>query len=376
MPADKGKFNLGASLKKHSGDETEYGQDYSRLPGDFSGVCQLVTAQRGRYKSGVNAGKEFVRLAGVVVEPETATETIRVWDPAKKIVKVVSSKEVKVAGRQTSVMLPLCATKVQGKNPRTISEDENVAAMLNMLRRVGGEDFTSDIESEDDLNTKLKELEEAKPFVQFSTQATTPNALRPEQRVFENWLRAAEDGYEPPNARNGAVDEPEPEGEGEEAAEEEGEATEVEESAETSETDSDDLEALVAEAEGGDKAARARLKELAVEAGADEEAVDNADTWQDVADMIGAEEASDDEAEEEAEEEAAAEEEESEPFVPVKGKSCGYKPIDKKTKKRTKTAVECRITAVDKKAEKVDLLNLDDKKTIYKSVPFAELIES
>src|SRR5437016_1611840 len=136
MPMQKSKssFDINKSLQTHSTDDTDYGQDFTRLPGGISGgIAQLIDAKIGVYKTGANTGKKFFRAAGVVVSPDTATEMVKTLDERGKV-KVVSAKEVPVKGLQTSVMVPLCDTKKADGTVTTA--DEGVANMLNELRKL------------------------------------------------------------------------------------------------------------------------------------------------------------------------------------------------------------------------------------------------
>ena len=82
MPAFQKKaatgFNLAASLKAHAKDETDYTQDYSSLPaGIIGGIAELREARMGTYKSGKSVGGQYIYLAGVVITPEHAVNTVK-----------------------------------------------------------------------------------------------------------------------------------------------------------------------------------------------------------------------------------------------------------------------------------------------------------
>ena len=168
--------------------------------------------------------------------------------------------------------------------------------------------------------------------------------------------------------------------ESEETTEEEVEETETEETEETAEesTDEVDLDALAEVADGDDEDAASEASEkltaLALEAGVDKAKVKKADNWASVVEMIR-------EAQGEAGEEETAEEEEeeSDAKIPEKGENYYYTVLDSKGKpiiganKKPKKPVEVEVIAVDKAKETVTLKNLDDKKTLYKNVPFDQL---
>lgn len=130
-------------------------------------------------------------------------------------------------------------------------------------------------------------------------------------------------------------------------AEEGSEEVEAEEGEEAEE----DLAALGASADEGDQDAINRLTELAGEA---EYNTDDYETWAELAEVLAT--PTEEEGEEEAEEE----------FIPAVKEVYHYKP------KGAKKPIEVEVKSVGK--GKVTLLNLTDKKTLFKDVPFSELI--
>jgi hypothetical protein len=352
MPMQKGTSPiLGKLLKAHARDETEYGQDFARLPGGIhGGIAELVDARLGEFKQGPNQGRPFLYLAGTVVSPATATETVKAFENGA--VKLVRVKEVPVQGLRTALTLPLCDTKTRAGD--ATSADENVADALNELRKLGGPDFTEDIESEDDLKSKLEALKEARVRFRFGTSSADPTAQYPTPRVWERWFGTK--GVEA--AVNGQVEDL--------VDDQTKEADEEKEEEPESETESsDDLDALAEAADGGDKDAARKLKALAKDAGASDEDIDSADDWAAVRALIGLPGSTEmDEEKEEGEEEA---------FLPKKGEVYSYRPLDPKTKKQVKKGFEVEVIAVDKKAETVDLVNLTNRKLSYKKVAWDKL---
>ena len=362
MPVQSGKNSLFAkALKAHAKDQTDYGQEYINLPaGITGGLAQLVEAKRGKYAKGPNQGKEFLYLAGVVVEPKTATEVKKIWDAdlnnKKGGIRALPPKEVKIEGQRTSVMIPLCDTKGgDGKGgTKVVSADENIAKALNELRKLGGEDCTKNISSEEDFDALLAALKEAGPVFRFSTSEKAPTAQYPNSGVWENWYGTKGVDYQAEPSANGHVED----------------STGTEEETASDEVD---LNELAAAADGGDEEAMAALKEKAEAVGVSGDDIDGADNWATVVEWIeaGGKPADEDAAEEEA---AAEEPEET---VPEKGNVYSYKPLDPKDKtkkKRLAKGVECECIAVNAAKKTCTLKNLDDGKTLYKDVPFAELI--
>lgn len=400
MPAEKAKSVLAGkagifnkAIKKHAKDDTTYG--LIRLPGGINnGIAQLQAIEWGTAQNGNNKGQPFCRLAGVVHEPKTMATVDGVQQ---------------VAGLQTSILIMLCDTK--SSEGKVTTAEDNMARLLNEIRRIGGEDFTESAESVEDLEELCKDLVEQKPFFRFSTELSKtqidPKTKKPkvnpatgkpyEPRVFENWhgSKGLEE-YSPASAHpeEGVAVEAD-----EEVEEEQEEGTKTSPKGggkppavvEDDEPEFQDMDSLAKKAQKGDAKAEAQLRAYATKAGVSEEDVDNAEKWAEVVEMIrnaGDEEAEEEaeeaeeeeEAKEEAEDEEESEEEEAEeeeevPEPPTKGEVVMFKPIDPKTKKTAKTPTECEIVAVDKKAQTVTLKNLETKKQ-YLGVKWDQLLES
>lgn len=350
MPVTTSKNPLFAkALKAHAKDETDYGRDMSSPPaGITGGLARLVEAKRSKYAKGPNQGKDFLYLAGVILEPKTATEVLKVWDPdlnnRKGGVRSSLPKEVNVEGRRTSIMIPLCDTKA-GDGKITAGED-HIAKALNELRKLGGEECTANLSTEDDFDNLLAALKEAGPVFKFSTSDRMPNAQYPNAGVWENWNGTKDVDYQTNPSANGHVQDST--GGGTTTEEAEPPADEV------------SLADLAEAADSKDEDAMAALKAKAEEAGLTEEDIDNAANWAAVAELI--------ENGKPPEEEAAPEE-----VVPSKGDVFKYAPLDKTGKKRGKP-VEVEVLLVDKKTSSCTVKNLDDGKSQYKAVKFAELI--
>jgi hypothetical protein len=120
---------------------------------------------------------------------------------------------------------------------------------------------------------------------------------------------------------------------------------------------------------------------MAVNAGASAEQVDKLPNWEAVSEFITSNQGGGEAAEGEAEAEAEAE---PEPINPKKGEMYKYQVLDAKTKKplmnmkvkppKPLAPVDVEVTLVNTKSKTVDLKNVDDGKTIYKTVPFDQLI--
>lgn len=352
MPAQKAKSGLmakyGAKLDKavqeHAADPIDYG--YQRLPsGILGGIARLDKCYFDVYKDGKNKGEYYFRATGIVVSPKSVS---------------TPSGEMQVEGLVTSIMHPVCDTVKSNGEP--VSQDQHVADILNEMKKLGAD---TEGASGADLETLAAALQESKPYFRFKTEEGKVTPQYPTPRVFENWLgnKGLED-YTADEAPGGGVED------GTQAASSDAASLVGGSSSPPPSPGDHELDELVEKANAEDEDAINRLAELAREAGIDDETITGAEGWSEVADMIrgaGGEE---------------EEEEEEGPRVPAKGDPCNHKVIDPKTKKpavdpKTKKPlkpVACEVVAVDKKAETVTLKNLDDGKTLYKGVPFADLI--
>jgi hypothetical protein len=340
----RGKLNK--SLATHAGDETTVSQEYIDLPpGIQGGVATLVEAKLGVYQSGDNQGKQFMYLAGVVVEPIEHTYNPKILINGK--VETQEAVTVRVLGQRTSLMIPWCDTT--NRKEEITSADDHIADSLNRLRQLGAD--TSDVKTEEDLEAVFEALIKVKPVFKFGTRASNPTAQFPESRTWESWHgnEGLED-YESPD-EDEVVDE----------TEEDSEEEEPEEDKENE--DDEDLQILGSEAdkeeEIGDEdysEARIRLTELAKSLDIDpdeEDANGNPvfETWSTVAIAI----------------EGAQADGEKESTTPEVGEVWQYRPPKKRK------LVEVLVQAVFPKKETANLKNLEDGSTLYKSVPWDNL---
>ena len=331
---------LNAALAGHANDKTKYAPPRGDLPpGINGGIAQLVDAKIGTYQQGNNKGEKFVYLGGVVVEPLKAQVVRQAFVDGK--VAVVSSKEEEVAGLRTGMTMPMCETK--NASGEVTDLDTNIERLLNELRKVGGEECTAGVSDEASLETLLETLKEAKPYFKFDTSASKPSAQYPTERVWENWRgsKGLED-YQAEDATATATQD-------DSAGETSEEVPDAQEPAEEGE----DLAALAELADNQDTKAMERLKALALEAGIEADAIDNAESWAAVVESMQAEGGGDD-----------AQQEKD--WQPVKGEVYPYKAP------KAKKALDCEVTAVFEVKQTVNLTELGSKK-LYKAVPWSSL---
>ncbi len=348
VQTQQSKFSFASAAKKHAKDKTDYGQDFTRLPGGITGgIAELISADVGTYKNGELTGQRFVRFAGTVIEPKTGVEIVKAWKGGKA--EVVSSKEMNVEGLQTSVMFPICESK-------SGSAEANTEAMLNEMRKLGGPDYTEPLaaakteeQSWQILDQLLKGLlDPANPVrFKFGTRLSDPTAQYPNSRVWESWYGAV--AAPGPVAGGGGV---------EDGTEATGEFTaDVDGSGDGTVVGGDepDLDALGEAAVGGDKDAQKALDQLAIDLDI-EAAATAAESYTEVVELIRAAQGGTPSID-------ATEEPEPEPFVAVKGGV--YKlavPKDPKNTKKGTKEIDVEVTLVNAKNRTCQLKNGDTKK--------------
>ena len=230
----------------------------------------------------------------------------------------VSKTKVKCKGLRTSIFVPLYDQPKKKGSKGPSSFDDFYSILLNELRKMGVN--TKDLEV-DDLESVCDELLKESPKILFSTRLGKATKEYPDPKVFHSWNGLAEEG-------DGEDEDEEETDDDSEEEEEEEEESEDEEEGDDSEEEEEEEEDSEEEEEG------------------DEEV-----------------------SEEEEEEEEESEEEE---WEPRRGGTCLFKPLDPKTKKKSRKAVECEIKALNKRAGTADLKNLETNK-LYKGVSVEEL---
>lgn len=345
------------AVNKHKGDEVKYDTGGGLPDGIENGVARLTECKFGVYDKGDMKGKPYFMAAGIVVEPKV-------------------HNGVKVEGRRTSIIEPVCDTPTRGR--KTV--EEHVAWILNEMKKLGAGDAIEQFGGE---GTELEEiaaaLKEAGPTFGFRTwkgqkQTTGPYAGK-EPRVNETWGGLVEEPI-PDAADTGVVDQSANDDGGAGSGEPGSDDPPADEpDAEAENADEPDLDDLAAkgDAKKPDKASQDKLKEIALAKGISDDDVENAESWSAVVEMIR--NAEDSPAEDEPASDVAAE--------PQKGDVFWYTLLDPKTKKplidpKTKKPkrVEVEIKSVDKKTKTAVIVNLDTKAEVAKGVPYDQLVAS
>lgn len=282
MAAQVKKSSFASNMKKHAEAPIDFGTDRTDLPGDIhDGVAKLASIKRGKYKSGPNQGKEFLRFEGSVISPKTATDVKKVWKDGK--VEVYSTKEMNIEGLFTNIMIPLCETK---KKDGTViaTQEENEARAANEIKKLGGPNCLDDVEDDADIDSLFDTLVEQGIKFKFATRSKEPTKDYPNSGVWDhNWYgtKGLEDFVEDASD-DVKVSEPEPEKPSTTTAAK----SKKKEPEPKPEADAEDLETLAKLAADGDDTAVDRLTEIAIAAGVDAKEVNDADNWNDVVEMI------------------------------------------------------------------------------------------
>lgn len=350
---------IDGAVKKALGKEVSYG--FQAIPGGIkNGVAQLTSMAFEQYKEGSNmkktdgtsaVGEYYFRASGVVVEPEFITDK----DGRKLIVR----------GLQTSIMIPVIDTK-NAKGEIT-SMESNIERIENEMKKFGvpKEEF----DSVQALEGIASMLQESAPHFKFETSQGEPTAQYPNSRVWENWYGTKGlENYVPPSEgpTPGAVDntaskpsatKPPSKPPAKPAA-----APEPEPEPEPTSELPDDIRELAAMCESGDDAAVQKLQDIALGIGISEEEWGATANFGEAADLI------------ESRRESAGNEPSSEPeeFLPAKGEVYEWFPVDPKTKKPMKKAVEVEVVTVDKKTSTVTIKRMDTK-ALVKDIKFDAL---
>ncbi len=361
MVKRKKKSNLAGALSKalenHASDETDFGMERIDLPAGINrGVAKLVTGRIGQFKSGQNEGQDFVYLGGVIVSPETVMSSKRIFSGGK--VQNLPPEEMVVKGQQTGMTIPLCDTlKGDGE---TVTLDTHIKELLNELRKLGGEECTSEgLKTNEDLEALMTSLIEANIYFRFSTSGSKPTEQYPDEKVWENWFGSKdmedyeEDEDEDVNDNTGGENEDIPPKKTKKAKKK----VPVSKADDGDEPDEIDFIALGKEAKEGDEAAMIELGEAAKALDIDPETIDS---WVGVAEaIIAASSPGDGNGDDDDDDEAP----------PKRGEVWRFKP-PKKRKFAT-----CEVTAVFSGKQTCNLKNLDDPTKTYKAVSWDKLEE-
>lgn len=407
----------------HRMDEVDFGGSIDLPAGINGGIAQLVDCKFDKFKTGKTVGQVFFYAAGIVVSPREH-QGIQIEGMRTSIMEAIGNtpdrsrktmddhmgwvqNELKKLGvkdpeaLRTRVIEATCASLARARpffRFRTWKGRKQVLAQCDDGKwRLFDEDEKGGRRLSDGTGAWLtqKQAEEANPW-----------AGR-DPKIQQFWLgkctytpdtspgRHVTDGTAPARNGNGATSSPtkapaaksihetyrEAEENDENAANEEAVGGEISDESLNSELEdteagggvgveafdeTNDLDGLLAKAKAKDAKAQTELREMAARAGYSEEEIDGTDTWEDLVGLIS----------NPKEEGAGGKEDEPPPappaYVPSKEDNVYFRPTGKDGKP-VRRDVECEVTRVNKKDDTCDLLNLDDRRTVYKAVPWDKI---
>lgn len=365
MPAQTTSTSLMAKLgakvtqahAKHAADETTYG--IINLPAGISGgVAQLVMAKCDVHKAGhKQAGKPYVTLQGVALTPK-------------------EHDGVRVEGQRVSQVIPMYDTPDRNVDGVPGTFEAWYAKLLNEFRKLG-----VDTVKNTNPDLILAALQKGKPYFAFSTRGwqppPTPQKPKPEPMVFTQFDGLADNpfsanGEAAEHSALSAVDDTSAAagpGDGADGLDGEEPVEGGEEVSADSFSEFDDMDALVRRAEADEQDAKDKLEEMAIAAGYTSEDVNEAESWGLVKAMIEAPKTRDAGG---GPTTATATADEPNWEGPVAEEIYRYRPIDPRTKKPVKKAVDVEVLTVSKKNKTVKVKILDTQKEVDK-VPWDAL---
>jgi hypothetical protein len=313
------------ALERHRNDEINYGAGGDLPAGIEGGVADLVECKFDTYKKGENTGEYYFYAAAVVRSPSEFNGMI-------------------IEGQRTSIMEPICATPKRGR----ATVEDHLAWVINELHKLGVV-FNETRPVVDQLEEVATALKQAAPSIRFRTWLGSATPAFPNPRVNHEW-RGLATGPAVANddGAGGVID-----NSGDGGSDDTGDQND-------SPVEDDGLDTLLEAANAADADAQNAITDRAKAAGAFDE-VDSAPDWDTAVQIIREAEANGNGSTEAEAPEADA------PQVPQKGEVYSYKPP------KMRKPLDCEVTAVFEAKRLVNLKNLADGKTIYKSVPFAEL---
>ncbi len=371
----KGKHGAKGVAAAKAGAASNINYGFQRLPGGIeNGIAKIKECYLAEYKKDTTqkqadgtsaAGEIYLRMSAVVVTPKTHVDR--------------KGNEVVTAGSMTSVMIPILSQGLKW-GEEVLDYDACVKRAQNEMRKVVGETVDAS-----DFDSLVALIATAKPYTKFSTSYSKPqidpktgkDKIDPktgkpyEPMVFENWNGSQGlEGWKPgQEAKTGAVvAEPTmPAGEFNEInnesmvqGEDGGDGGEGNEAASipAPEAPGDhELDELVERAGKKDKSAQRKLSELAASAGMEHDAIENAASWQELADFIRSKSAGGGD-----DQDQGTETESEEP--PKKGQPFFWKKRDKDGKlvrnnKNKVVKLELEVLTVNTKSETVTAKDLD-----------------
>lgn len=165
----------------HKADETDYGTGFTLPPNIENGIAQLRDIKIGTYENGEFKGKDYFMAQATVLWPKRAMDYDLDMNP---------TVEVKVEGKTTRIMEPLCDTPDWSIE----TYDGHVQVVLNHLRKLGVD--TESMEA-DEIDQTIEDLKGAQPFITFRTWRSKRTKERKNPRTNEVWTGLAPEDFDP-----------------------------------------------------------------------------------------------------------------------------------------------------------------------------------
>jgi len=344
MPKKTNQGSLASKLGKsgrkafdaHKTDDTNFGAGGDLPAGIEGGIARLVDCKFDKYKRGENEGEFFFYAAGVIVEPK-------------------EHSGVRIEGLRTSIMEPLCDT------PRRSRPDveTHIEWILNEFRKLGVD--TGDV-GFDDFEDVAEVLKDQQPHFRFRTWIGEATSQFPNPRTNHVWSGSCEYDGEADEDVEDETDDDEEDDDDLPFEPLDGEGGEEEE-----EEVADNLDTLATAADGDDEKAQLALASQASKAGVDEDDVNGAESWSEVAELIRGVSSVEYKIRSDSDsDEGKEDDEDDEDWIPEKGEVYFFKPP------RARKSVECEVTAVFAGRKTSNLKSLDDGKS-YKAISWDKL---
>ncbi len=315
------------AYEKGRGEETTVQRFGDLPPGITGGIARLHSAVFQKYATGDNKGQYFFMAQAIVLEP------VEVFD--KK------GNKLSIKGLRTKVgPLPMCKTK--NRSNEVTSEDENVARVLNELRKLGVD--TENTEPED-IPQVVADLVEEHPCIKFDTWARTPTEKYPDPIINHNWLGLTDDVV--------ADDDEDDEDEDNSETGKKLKEKEKPNKPKKKPIHKVDLKKLADQADNGDEDAQRKIVDLAEVVGYTEEDCLAAPSWGDVVKMIAKpkkDEGDEDDTEDDEEGGEGDEEDTEGDEKPIVGDVYNFTPVDEATGKPGKM-MKVKVVNIDEVKE-------------------------
>lgn len=366
---------LDAAVKQHAMADPKM-QGFPSIPAPIKdGTAELESIGFYQYKEDSNmkkvdgssaVGEYFFRAVGICREPEVIVDK--------------DGRQIRCEGVQTSQMVPVLDTKNQ--KGEVTSMEQNIEKIEGHLKLLGAskEELAQGAAAMEAIVEAMQQQVQGGEAIYFKFETSEGKATPeyPNPRVWENWYGIRErQGYEPPSkgptpgvssdktrqaapSTNGPAKSPAAQ---QVAKQQAAKAPAKPAPAPEPEPElPDDVRELAALCESGDDKAIQKLQDIALGLGVTEDEWGATANYGEAADLVEAAQAN-----------STASPDEPAPVVPSKGEVYEWFPVDAKTGKPLKKAVEVEVTTVDKKTETATIKR-SDTKAVVKGVKFADLV--